>query len=458
MAVTDIAQRVYDHTWKLDPIVRSILDTDFYKLLMLQMIRGLYPDVHATFSIINRTRRVRLAEDIDEKELRDQLDHARTVRLSKKELIWLAGNSFYGRRQIFGPDFLAWLAEFQLPGIRADPARRAVRARFHRPLVAHLHVGDPGARHHQRAALAGGAEGDRPLRARRPLCARQGEALGQGRAPARAAGPAHLRFRHAPPAQLPLAEMVRGGAEGGPRPGLRRDEQCAPRHGQRPGSDRHQRARAADGAGGAGDERRGAARRALSRPAGLAALLRRQPPHRAARYVRNHRLPAQRSRLGRRLDRLPAGFHAADRRRRADHRVVARQGARPARKAPRLLRRARRRHDHLRLPAFRRQGADELWLGHEPHQRFSRLRAGAVGPARPDLARLQGDARGRAAGGEAFGQSGEGDRRPVGGGALSAGFSEPPGRGRSRSSCDARRSGRAALACAARNVHTMAVA
>ena len=43
MATTDIAKRVYDHTWKLDPIVRSLLDTDFYKLLMLQMIWGLYP-------------------------------------------------------------------------------------------------------------------------------------------------------------------------------------------------------------------------------------------------------------------------------------------------------------------------------------------------------------------------------------------------------------------------------
>jgi nicotinate phosphoribosyltransferase len=115
MAVTDIAKRVYDHTWKLDPIVRSILDTDFYKLLMLQMIRGLYPDVQATFSLINRTRRVRIAEEIDEGELRDQLDHARTLRLSKKELIWLAGNTFYGRRQIFDADFLAWFADFQLP-------------------------------------------------------------------------------------------------------------------------------------------------------------------------------------------------------------------------------------------------------------------------------------------------------------------------------------------------------
>ncbi|HYD07970.1 MAG TPA: nicotinate phosphoribosyltransferase, partial [Reyranella sp.] len=115
MAVTDIAKRVYDHTWKLDPIVRSILDTDFYKLLMLQMIRGLYPDVQATFSLINRTKRVRLADEIDEVELREQLDHARTLRLGKKELIWLAGNTFYGRQQIFRPEFLSWFAEFRLP-------------------------------------------------------------------------------------------------------------------------------------------------------------------------------------------------------------------------------------------------------------------------------------------------------------------------------------------------------
>src|SRR5690606_7478726 len=68
MSAIDIAKRVYDHTWKLDPIVRSLLDTDFYKLLMLQMIWGRYPDVNATFSLINRTRRVRIADEIDERE------------------------------------------------------------------------------------------------------------------------------------------------------------------------------------------------------------------------------------------------------------------------------------------------------------------------------------------------------------------------------------------------------
>jgi len=115
MPVTDIATRTWDHGWRLDPIVRSLLDTDFYKLLMLQLIWRLHPEVEATFSLINRTRTVRLADAIDERELREQLDHARTLRFAKKELIWLAGNSFYGRRQIFAPDFLAWLADFRLP-------------------------------------------------------------------------------------------------------------------------------------------------------------------------------------------------------------------------------------------------------------------------------------------------------------------------------------------------------
>jgi len=115
MTKTDIARRVYNHTWKLDPIVRSLLDTDFYKLLMLQMIWGMYPKVDATFSLINRKTSVRLADEIDEGELREQLDHARTLRFTKKEMIWLGGNTFYGRKQIFEPEFLAWLKDFRLP-------------------------------------------------------------------------------------------------------------------------------------------------------------------------------------------------------------------------------------------------------------------------------------------------------------------------------------------------------
>jgi nicotinate phosphoribosyltransferase len=128
---TDIAKRVYDHAWKLDPIVRSLLDTDFYKLLMLQMIWSLYPRVDATFTLINRTKSVRLAEEIDEGELRAQLDYARSLRFSKKEMIWLAGNTFYGRKQIFDPEFLEWLATFQLPEYELSKEDGQYRLDFH---------------------------------------------------------------------------------------------------------------------------------------------------------------------------------------------------------------------------------------------------------------------------------------------------------------------------------------
>ena len=113
--IPDLATRVWNHTFKLDPIVRSLLDTDFYKLLMLQMIWGMHRERRVTFSLINRTTSVRIADEVDEAELRAQLDYARTLRFTKREMIWLAGNSFYGRAQIFAPDFLAWLRDFQLP-------------------------------------------------------------------------------------------------------------------------------------------------------------------------------------------------------------------------------------------------------------------------------------------------------------------------------------------------------
>jgi len=115
MPAIDIAARVHNHNWRLDPIVRSLLDTDFYKLLMLQLIWRLHPDVQVAFSLINRTRSVKLAEEIDEGELRAQLDHARSLRFTTQELIWLAGNSFYGVERMFAPDFVAWLAGFRLP-------------------------------------------------------------------------------------------------------------------------------------------------------------------------------------------------------------------------------------------------------------------------------------------------------------------------------------------------------
>lgn len=111
----DIAQRVYDHAWRIDPVVRSLLDTDFYKLLMLQTVFRRHTDVEVVFSLINRARDVPLARLISEEDLRAQLDHIRGLRLTRGESTWLRGNTFYGKRWMFGPDFMAWLEDFRMP-------------------------------------------------------------------------------------------------------------------------------------------------------------------------------------------------------------------------------------------------------------------------------------------------------------------------------------------------------
>jgi nicotinate phosphoribosyltransferase len=113
--MVDIATRVWNHKWKIDPIVRSLIDTDFYKLLMCQSVFRNKPDTQVTFSLINRTVRIPLANLIDEGELREQLDHIRSLRLTRGESTWMRGNTFYGKRQMFRPDFMDWFENLSLP-------------------------------------------------------------------------------------------------------------------------------------------------------------------------------------------------------------------------------------------------------------------------------------------------------------------------------------------------------
>jgi nicotinate phosphoribosyltransferase len=107
--IVNFAERAHNHNWALDPVTRSLLDTDFYKLLMLQFIWKHYPKTRVSFSLFNRTSSVRLADLLTTEELTQQLEHVRKLRFRKSELVWLAGNTFYGRRGIFEPGFLEWL-------------------------------------------------------------------------------------------------------------------------------------------------------------------------------------------------------------------------------------------------------------------------------------------------------------------------------------------------------------
>ncbi|GJD31335.1 Nicotinate phosphoribosyltransferase [Methylobacterium adhaesivum] len=131
----DLATRVYNHSFKIDPIVRSLLDTDFYKLLMAQTIFRRHRDTRVTFGIQNRSRSVRLADFVDAGELREQLDHARSLTLSRGESTWLRGNTFYGQRRMFAPDFMDWLEGFRLPEYELETRDGQYVLTFHGPWI-----------------------------------------------------------------------------------------------------------------------------------------------------------------------------------------------------------------------------------------------------------------------------------------------------------------------------------
>jgi len=106
--IVNFAERAHNHNWALDPVTRSLLDTDFYKLLMLQFIWKHYPKTRVQFTLFNRSPSGPV-DTFAHQELIEQLDHARELRFRRSELVWLAGNTFYGRRGIFEPAFLEWL-------------------------------------------------------------------------------------------------------------------------------------------------------------------------------------------------------------------------------------------------------------------------------------------------------------------------------------------------------------
>lgn len=122
MSNINLAYRAYSHSYKLDPIVRSLLDTDFYKLLMMQFIFKHYSKIDATFTMKNRTKTINLSNGISYADLRAQLDYVRSLRFTKSELLWLRGNTFYGKTDIFDPEFIDYLESFQLPAYTLDGA------------------------------------------------------------------------------------------------------------------------------------------------------------------------------------------------------------------------------------------------------------------------------------------------------------------------------------------------
>lgn len=93
------------------PIIRSLLDIDFYKLTMAQVAWMRHDGVRVKFAFTNRTKDVRIAEHVDIGRVREELAHVRTLRFSREELAYLETLG------VFDPSFLHWLLGLQLPPV-----------------------------------------------------------------------------------------------------------------------------------------------------------------------------------------------------------------------------------------------------------------------------------------------------------------------------------------------------
>ena len=94
------------------PIINSLLDADFYKFTMGQVVFFHHPGINVRFAFRNRTKDVLLGRIIKEEDLRRELDHVRTLKLNRTEMRYLRGATI-GTEQMFRNEYLHFL-EHQL--------------------------------------------------------------------------------------------------------------------------------------------------------------------------------------------------------------------------------------------------------------------------------------------------------------------------------------------------------
>ena len=110
-------------------IIESLLDNDFYKFTMGQIVYFRYPRVTVKYAFKNRTENVRLDEAIDEDELREELDRVRELRFSEDELRALR-EVRVSDKTIFKADYIDFLENLRLPEYDLERTGHTYRLEF----------------------------------------------------------------------------------------------------------------------------------------------------------------------------------------------------------------------------------------------------------------------------------------------------------------------------------------
>lgn len=96
------------------PIIKSLLDIDFYKFTMGQLVLKKYLGVGVKYAFKNRTDKVNLVNFLDIAKLRQELEIVKELRFNNSELHYLKGTNEYGDR-MFCEEYLEFLKNLRLP-------------------------------------------------------------------------------------------------------------------------------------------------------------------------------------------------------------------------------------------------------------------------------------------------------------------------------------------------------
>lgn len=94
-----------------DPIISSLLDMDFYKFTMGQVVWKHFTDMPVAYGFRNRTGKPLRIAEVD---LRRELDFVRRLRFTTSDLHYLRGTNEYSDR-MFSEEYLTFLRTLQLP-------------------------------------------------------------------------------------------------------------------------------------------------------------------------------------------------------------------------------------------------------------------------------------------------------------------------------------------------------
>lgn len=103
-----------------EPIIKSLLDTDFYKLTMGQVVFFHHPGIRTRFALKNRTKGIGLGKIISEEKLRQELDYVRKLKFNRTEIRYLRGATI-GTQQMFRNEYLYFLEnQLNLPKYKLE--------------------------------------------------------------------------------------------------------------------------------------------------------------------------------------------------------------------------------------------------------------------------------------------------------------------------------------------------